>query len=151
MSSMLKRSLALLLLSTASLASAQQLDPAQRAWYASRLGVSGGGYVSQVPRSDPLGEALLTWKRLQQSDNLPFNDYASFLVSHPGWPNEDSRRRIAERQIDANSYSPPSLVAYFERQPPLTATGALRYAEALAAAGRMEEANAQARIAWRRG
>lgn len=150
MSSMIKQMVALAALCTASLASAQSLSSEQRAWYASRLGVSGGA-VGAVPQADPLGEALLHWRRLQQSDSLPFNDYASFLVSHPGWPGEARMRRIAEGQIDPQSYSPPALIAYFERQPPVTASGALRYAEALAAAGRNDAAAEQARRAWRLG
>ncbi|MFN2260239.1 MAG: transglycosylase SLT domain-containing protein [Parasphingopyxis sp.] len=150
MSSMYKYLLAALALGSASCAAAQDLTREQRAWYANRLGVSGGA-VGSVPQSDQLGEALLQWRRLQQSDNLPFNDYARFLVSHPDWPGADRMRRIAEQQIDPQSYSPASLVAYFERNPPVTASGALRYAEALAASGRQDEANRWAREAWRKG
>ena len=150
MSSMFKYVISLAALAAATAASAQSLTPEQRAWYASRLGVSGSS-VGAVPRSNPVGEALLQWKRLQQTDNLPFNDYASFLVSHPDWPGADRMRRIAEQQINPQSYSPPSLVAYFERNPPRTASGGLRFAEALAAQNRMAEAAQQARDAWRRG
>ena len=104
MSSMLKKTVAFMaigvvVLSGSVAASAQNMTSEQRAWYASRLGVSGAGSVGSVPRSHPIGEAILRWNRLQQSDALPFNDYASFLVSHPGWPGETRMRRIAENQI----------------------------------------------------
>ncbi|MGP1354230.1 MAG: lytic transglycosylase domain-containing protein [Parasphingopyxis sp.] len=156
MSSMIKKTIAIMALGAAALigtasASAQSLTSEQRAWYASRLGVSGAGSVGSVPRAHPLGEAILRWNRLQQSDALPFNDYASFLVSHPGWPGEDRLRRIAENQIPVTGTSARSLVAFFERFEPLTASGALRYAEALASLGRNDEAAAQARRAWRLG
>jgi soluble lytic murein transglycosylase len=131
--------------------SAQSLSSEQRTWYASRLGVSGAGSVGAVPRSNPLGEALLAWHRLQQNDALPFNDYASFLVSHPGWPGEMRMRRLAENQIPANGSLPTSLIAFFERYEPVTASGMLRYAEALAAMGRSEQAAGRARRAWRMG
>ncbi|MGP1282064.1 MAG: lytic transglycosylase domain-containing protein [Parasphingopyxis sp.] len=156
MSSMLKKTFALMVMGAAalagsSIASAQSLTSDQRAWYASRLGVSGAGSVGAVPRAHPLGEAILQWNRLQQSDSLPFNDYASFLVSHPGWPGEARMRRIAESQIPATGVSPRSLTAFFERFEPLTASGALRYAEALSASGRNDEAARFARQAWRLG
>lgn len=150
MSSMIKMLFAATALCSATVAAAQELTRDQRAWYASRLGVSGGA-VGSVPQSDPLGEALLQWRRLQQSDNLPFNDYASFLVSHPDWPGANRMRRIAEGQIDPQSYSPAALVAYFERNPPVTASGAVRYAESLAAQGRRDEAARWAREGWRMG
>ncbi len=151
MSSMIKRTIALLALSTATIASAQSLTSEQRAWYANRLGVSGAPPIGSVPRADPLGEAILQWNRLQQSDSLPYNDYASFLVSHPGWPGETRMRRLAESQLDPNNYSPPSVVAFFERFAPLTASGAVRYATALAGTGRNDQAQEWARRAWRMG
>ncbi|MEM8697076.1 MAG: lytic transglycosylase domain-containing protein [Pseudomonadota bacterium] len=138
-------------LTASAAASAQSLTSEQRAWYASRLGVSGAGSVGSVPRANPLGEAILRWNRLQQSDALPFNDYASFLVSHPGWPGESRMRRIAENRIPATGTSPRSLAGYFERNEPVTASGSLRYAEALAALGRADEAERYARQAWRLG
>lgn len=156
MSSMLKKTVAFMaigvvVLSGSVAASAQNMTSEQRAWYASRLGVSGAGSVGSVPRSHPIGEAILRWNRLQQSDALPFNDYASFLVSHPGWPGETRMRRIAENQIPASGASSSSLVSFFQRYEPLTASGSLRYAEALASMGRNDEARRYARQAWRLG
>ncbi len=156
MASMLKKTVAFMAIGVAALsgsvaASAQNMTSEQRAWYASRLGVSGAGSVGSVPRSHPIGEAILRWNRLQQSDALPFNDYASFLVSHPGWPGETRMRRVAENQIPANGASAASLISFFQRYEPITASGSLRYAEALASMGRTDEANGYARQAWRLG
>lgn len=151
MSSMLKKTIAIIALCSATALYAQNLSSEQRAWYASRLGVSGAGAVGSVPQADPLGEAILQWNRLRQSDSLPYNEYASFLVSHPDWPGEARMRRIAETQIPASGTSSASLIAFFDRHPPVTASGGLRYAEALQSAGRSAEAADQARAAWRRG
>ena len=60
-------------------------------------------------------------------------------------------RRVAEQQIPATGTAPRSLIAYFERFEPVTASGSLRYAEALSAMGRNDEANRFARQAWRLG
>ncbi len=99
--------------------------------------------VSPAPpayaQSDPLSYALIEWKRLQQSDNWPFTDYANFLLTHPGWPGETSRRAAAETVLDSGGYAPALAMRFFERFPPLTAAGRLRYAEALAASGRRAE------------
>jgi soluble lytic murein transglycosylase len=101
------------------------------------------------PQADPLSPVLLEWKRLQQSDNYPFADYANFMLAHPGWPGETSRRAAAET---GPGFAPPALVTrFFERYPPLTGAGRVRYAEALLASGRRADAEAQARLAWRGG
>lgn len=95
--------------------------------------------------------AVDEWNRLQQSDALGFDAYANFLLAHPGWPGEDRMRRLAERGIDPDSYSPSRVVAYFGRFTPRSATGHARYAQALSALGRAGPAQAEARAAWRTG
>ena len=99
-------------------------------------------------REDVLQGAIAEWRRLQQSDSLPFPDYAAFLIAHPGWPGESAMRRAAERRIDPNSYDAALVVNFFTRFPPLTAAGQARYAEALAATGRPAEARSNAAGAW---
>lgn len=102
-------------------------------------------------QSDSVAAALIEWKRLQQSDNWPFSDYANFMLAHPGWPGETSRRAAAETVLDSGTWAPGLVVRFFERFPPLTPAGHLRFAEALAASGRRADANEQARKAWRAG
>lgn len=99
-------------------------------------------------RSDLLQGVIGEWRRLQQSDSLPFQDYAAFLIAHPGWPGESAMRRAAERRISADSYDRGLVVTFFTRFPPLTAAGQTRYAEALAATGRTAEARTNAAAAW---
>jgi len=99
-------------------------------------------------REDLLQGAVAEWRRLQQSDSLPFRDYAAFLTAHPGWPGEAGMRRAAERRIDPNNYDPALVVTFFTRFAPLTAAGQTRYAEALASTGRIAEARSNAAAAW---
>ena len=153
MSSMLAPLLksALLFAGVSGLAVSSQLTQEQIQWY--KVALEAG--VPRVPppyiQSNQLADALVEWKRLQQSDNFPFSDYANFLLLHPGWPGEKSRRAAAETVLDSGTWAPGLVVRYFERFPPLTAAGRLRYAEGLAASGRRAEAEEQARRAWRHG
>jgi len=95
-----------------------------------------------------MSATLADWSRLRQSDGYSFTEYSRFLRAHPGFPGEDALRRTAERAIPADVAYPADIVAFFRDAKPLTATGWARYAEALAAGGRHDEAGAAARMAW---
>lgn len=95
--------------------------------------------------------ALLSWDRLRQTDSLPFSDYASFVLAHPGWPGEARMRRIAENKADPAIDNPALIVSFFTRHPPTSATGKARYADALAITGRPAEAVQAAQSAWAGG
>jgi soluble lytic murein transglycosylase len=101
--------------------------------------------------ADPVLAAIPQWAALRQSDTLPFDSYASFMIAHPGWPGEAAMRRAAERALAPDSISPIRVIAFFDKFPPLTNTGQARYAEALASAGRPREALEAARKAWTSG
>ncbi len=98
-----------------------------------------------------LGAAVAQWQQLQQSSGLGFDDYAGFLLAHPGWPGEMALRRQAERALDVRSWSPGVAASYFRRFAPLTGTGMARNAQALASIGLMSDANLAARAAWTQG
>jgi soluble lytic murein transglycosylase len=170
MSSMLHRRLMLIgpasLLAAAALGAT--LTPQQVAWYRSQLGLSAvmpvqqgtspTGYTYAQPyatsagvQSDPIAEGLVQWRRLRQSSSLLFQDYANFLLAHPGWPGEAAMRKMAEAQIQADVTPPDAVIAFLTRFPPQTGTGQLRLAEALYARGRAAEAQAAARAAWTSG
>ena len=100
---------------------------------------------------DPLVATIEQWKRLQQSDSFAFTDYANFLLAHPGWPGEAGRRQAAEATLDSGTSNPALVLRFFERFPPVSAAGRVRFAEALQVSGRRNEALEQARDAWRRG
>ncbi len=98
-----------------------------------------------------LASALAQWRALQQTDALPFDSYANFVMAHPGWPNETANRRAAERKAAAGGGSAGNVVAFFRRFPPLTSAGYVAQARALESVGLRAEANEAARTAWRRG
>ena len=127
-------------------ASAPAQPPAQgsREWDAARASIMVAGDSIIIGTVDQ-------WKRLQQSDGLGFDAYASFLMANPAWPAEDRMRRLAESSINPLSYSPASVVAFFQRYPARSATGQARNALALSALGRANEAREAARAAWRMG
>jgi len=103
----------------------------------------------QSPADGAIAAAIAQWKAIQQTDALPFDMYAGFLMTHPGWPGEATNRRAAERQ--AVNAAPASAVAFFTRFPPQSAAGLAAQARALSALGRGGEAQAAARAAWRKG
>ena len=101
--------------------------------------------------SASIASDVARWNSLRQTDNLPFSSYASFLISHRGWPGEAAMRRTAESRIDPSSVSPSEVLRYFAVHPPLTAAGHARHAMALLASGDQAAARTAARQAWHAG
>ncbi len=95
--------------------------------------------------------AIYEWKRLSASDSYSFSAYADFLMANPGWPDETRMRRNAETAIMLDSFSNAKVIDFFQKFPPITNSGKARYALALQRAGRVDEAGAVARDAWRGG
>jgi soluble lytic murein transglycosylase len=104
-----------------------------------------------VVNDSAIGSAISEWNAVRQSEALPFSSYAHFLVAHPGWPGEAAIRKSAERALRADSEDPQLVAAYFARFAPMSATSALRQAEALDAIGRRDEARMAAKRAWTMG
>ena len=98
----------------------------------------------------PIAEAVERWKVLTGPIPHGFADYAGFLTSYPGFPEQDKLRRAAEAALDREAQGNAAILTYFDRYPPLTNGGRAQYALALAAAGRAEAAE-MARAAWRGG
>ncbi|TPG17588.1 lytic transglycosylase domain-containing protein [Sphingomonas koreensis] len=130
------------------LAVSAQMTPQQMSWYRAQLTSVAPQHAPPGVAPDPLGEALVEWKTLEQSDNHGFDEYANFLVAHPNWPDEKNLRIAAEKALGRSGGSPNNTVAFFKRYPPLTDDGAVAYAEALAQTGDRDGANAAARDAW---
>jgi soluble lytic murein transglycosylase len=104
-----------------------------------------------APSNAGLSDALAQWVAVRQSDSLPFQSYADFLLRHPGWPGEAALRKTAERQLRPDSVSPTQILAYFARYPAQSPSAALRYAETLDATGPRDAARDMARRAWTTG
>ena len=97
-----------------------------------------------------MAQAIDRWKYLIEQRELPFTEYASFLLAYPDFPQADRLRERAENRLDESVASSESLVAYFDANPPVTNAGKARYALALSSVSRPEAA-AIAREAWRGG
>ncbi len=112
-------------------------------WDRARAALSGN-------RSEAMAQAIARWKLLTSSDRFPFLDYASFLSSYPGFPEEAKLRLAAEAALERETVEPARIVSFFDRYPPVTNQARAQYALALSAVGR-PEARQVALEAWRGG
>ncbi len=104
--------------------------------------------VAQQPTQ--IDRAVDRWEYLMANGELGFEAYAGFIAAYPGFPQEDRLQRRAEAALDSDPVSTERLVAFFDKNPPLTNPAKARYALALATMNR-PEAEAVAREAWRGG
>ena len=167
MSSMLRRSVALLVLGTALVGSPAFSQSEGDDWAPPGRVVRGSGGAQQpairdgeewdaarlrapaAPRG-PVAGAIQRWQTLSATDRLSFGDYASFLLSYPGYPEEEKIRAYAELALQRESVDASRLVAFFDRYPPVTNPARAQYALALATL-RRPQARQTALDAWRGG
>ena len=76
-------------------------------------------------------QAVARWKLLTASPGFTFTDYATFLLTYPGLPDETKLRASAEASLDREAVDSRQLAAFFDRYPPLTNPGRAAYAMAL--------------------
>jgi soluble lytic murein transglycosylase len=130
-------------------AHASELTPEQMAWYRAQMGLA--AQSGTPPSTSSVGDAVLEWRRLTATNTASFDQLSRFLMANRDWPDADKLRVRAEKAIALDSYDPQRTLAFFQAYPPRTPSGELRYALALNAAGRREDANAAARRAWTGG
>lgn len=104
--------------------------------------------VSGPAMSSAIAADIDRWNALRQTDSLPFSSYATFLLSHRGWPGEAGMRRAAEQRLSQESAYPAEVIRFFAAFPPQSAGGHAALAFALQASGRGQEAREEARQAW---
>jgi len=106
--------------------------------------------IAQAPTR--MSQAVERWQYLSSPDrrNESFDTYASFVLAYPGFPREELLRTRAENALADEPIGAERLVAFFDRNPPLTNPARARYALALASMDR-PEALEVARAAWRGG
>ncbi|AJA09388.1 lytic transglycosylase, catalytic [Sphingopyxis fribergensis] len=138
---------AALLIPTA--AHASELTPEQMAWYRAQMGLAATS--GPPPSTSSVGDAVMEWRRLTANTGASFDQLSRFLMANKGWPDAEKMRSRAEKAISLDSYDPQRTLAYFQTYPPQTASGQLRYALALNASGRREDAAAAVRRAWTSG
>ncbi len=128
---------------------ASELTPEQMAWYRAQMGLESSS--GAPPSTNSVGDAVIEWRRLTANTGASFDQLSRFLMVNRGWPDADKMRIRAEKAIAIDSFDPARTLAYFQAYPPQTASGHLRYAMALNASGRRDEANAAVRRAWTSG
>jgi soluble lytic murein transglycosylase len=102
---------------------------------------------AQAEQGGALVEEIVEWRRLRDTAEAPFLDYARFVGDHPDWPALDRLRLGGERAILPGT-APAAVAAFFGREAPQTGEGAVALAQALDALGRSDEARAVVREAW---
>ncbi|WP_166430605.1 lytic transglycosylase domain-containing protein [Polymorphobacter arshaanensis] len=130
-------------------------DALMRSYYTAKLADNARDRFSTEPLdpmmsrpSDPTLDAVVQWDRLRRDAyDAPLSEYTTFLKGHPGWPANSTIRRHAERSINGATPAADRL-AFFSANPPISAVGKLRLAEAYAATGRTADATAMAKDAW---
>ncbi|WP_422061711.1 transglycosylase SLT domain-containing protein [Sphingopyxis sp.] len=130
-------------------AHASELTPEQMAWYRAQMGLASSS--GPPPSTSSVGDAVMEWRRLTATNAASFDQLSRFLMANRDWPDADKLRVRAEKAIALDSYDPQRTLAYFQAYPPRTPGGEVRYALALNATGRRDEANAAVRRAWTGG
>jgi soluble lytic murein transglycosylase len=95
-------------------------------------------------------QSIDRWKLLVANDRMGFGSYAGFLLTYPGYPQQDKIRGFAEKALLTESPDTGSVIAYFDRYAPLGSKAAGRYAVALSTMRRADAAT-NAVAAWRKG
>lgn len=96
----------------------------------------------------PVALDIVLWLRLADGAGK-FDEYRRFMTRNADWPLMDSLRSAAERSMP-EGLSPETVLDFFAGRLPVTGTGSLRLADALAEAGRGTEAEAEVIRAWTR-
>src|SRR5690349_3800051 len=86
------------------------------------------GRASLVAPSSAMSYAVSRWEQLSASERFTFEDYAGFLLSYPGFPDEDKLRGYAEARLAEEYAAPDRVLAFFDRFPPTTNQGRAAYA-----------------------
>ena len=147
MSSMLRTaSIAALLATAAVMAAPAQSQEAS--WTAADWDRARASLVAQGPGR--MAPAIREWERLKASRSLPFEDYASFMLSFPGFPDAGTLQETAEERLSSQFVANDRIVAFFDRYKPVTNPARAHYALALMAQ-RPAAAAQVARDAWRGG
>ena len=92
---------------------------------------------SSLPVHD---KSILTWYlAYQQSPLLSSAEITAFVTQHPQWPRKTRLLGFAEKQVPENM-ALPSVVNWFDENPPRTAKGVALYMRALLATGQSGKA-----------
>ena len=147
MSSMLRCAIASTLL--ASLVSPSVSAGAQEATYsAADWDKARANLVAREPGR--MAQAVSLWQQLTASKSYGFDNYASFLLTYPGFPDATKLQGFAEDRLRVEAVPAARLVAFFDKYPPVSNFARGQYALAKAS---LDPAAAleTIRAAWRGG
>lgn len=98
---------------------------------------------------DPVAAKLVLWYRLVSQDSgATLAEIVAFQQQNPDWPRQALLTRRAEEAVLAYPMSDQDVLTWFGAHPPVTGEGRLRYGQALATAGRKDEARSWIQRAW---
>ena len=101
-------------------------------------------------QSDPLVRKFGLWALADAApDYLSWGEADQARRELKDWPRPSRREVAAEKLLDRSSMSPTAVIAWFDREDPQTAQGAMALANALRADGQPEPAALIIRKAWR--
>lgn len=99
--------------------------------------------------SDPVARKLVLWTRFISDDNsATLADIVAFQDQNPSWPRQAVLSLRAEQALLIYPLSDADTLNWFDANKPQTGDGRLRYARALMAAGRKDEAKPVIQQAW---
>jgi soluble lytic murein transglycosylase len=99
--------------------------------------------------SDPAAQAVAEWFAIRNGIPVGFARIMTFRQDYPDWPVTNQIRRRLEDTLLAERRSPSQIRAYFEKQPPVTASGRIALALALKSDGKDADAASLIRQVWR--
>ena len=87
--------------------------------------------IAQQP--GPMAREIARWEQLwdDRQAQLPFAQYASFLMENPGFPEEETLRARAEQRLREEFTQPGLLLQFFANEEPVTNYAKAHYALAL--------------------
>jgi len=97
----------------------------------------------------PVANKLFRWLELQlPRSGIAFEDIVQFVDQNPDWPSLETISRRAEEALLDRPSNNTLVLAWFGTRNPLTPDGAMRFADALSAAGERERALRVVREHW---
>lgn len=116
---------------------------------AARRGDIGAAKGIIASLSDPIARKLVTWAMVDVSaQSLSFRDLDEARRELDGFPRGAKRQAAAERALETSGKSPKEILAWFGRETPQTAWGAMAAASAYRSLGREAEAAEMIRAWW---
>ncbi len=121
---------------------------AQTAFQAIKAGQWAKAEQTARESKDPMLLKLVHWLGLvREGVPVPYYGVARFYEENHHWPMQTQLRRRVEESIGPE-VPPAAVLDWFHRHPPGSATGKMRYAEALMATGASERGKAILKDAW---